>query len=761
MPAECDYCGLPIPTRREVAGAAGPLYCCYGCSLAASITRGRGEAGRATLALTRLGLAILLTMNVMVFSTFLYGQEVYHPAGQPLSDAQSGAAAIFRYLCLLFTIPVLLLLGWPIVANAWRDLRRGRVNVDLLIALGVAAAFALSYVSTLRGDGAFYFDTACMILVLVTLGKYLEAVGRLRTSDAIRRLESLLPDEAFVVVDGEHRTLPRSDVRCGDRLCIRPGARVPADGVVLEGASHVDERTITGEAEPRLRRAGDPVYAGAINGDGTLYVRTTAAGEGTVLSGIAAMLGTARATRGRYQRIGDRLAAILVPLVAVIAIVAAALAARAGGAERAILTGLAVLLISCPCALGLATPMALWVALGRAARRGVLVRDVESLERLAVARTVLFDKTGTLTTGASRIESFDVANDAKDGPQRMEVLAAAAGLARASQHHLCRAIERFAQSHGVVPADAVNVQTVIGRGASGELADSHRMALLGSPDWMTERGQAWPHTLSETVRDMMDQGRTLTCLALDRAVRGVFSFDEELRPSAAATLNALRTAGRSVQVLTGDHGRRGERLAESLAVDVRSGLLPADKIEHVRHIPAAARPVVMVGDGVNDAPALAAADVGIAMACGADVTRESADICLLGDDPAAVPWTIDLARRTVRTIRQNFAWAFAYNGVGIALAATGRLSPVFAAIAMVVSSLLVIANSSRLGSDQEGSQPAGQSPRSGPLPYGRGSPGSAPAVPEPRRSEPQPSGSDSLGTMANARTAALAEGRSS
>jgi heavy metal translocating P-type ATPase len=435
-----------------------------------------------------------------------------------------------------------------------------------------------------------------------------------------------------------------------------------------------------------------------MNGEGTLLVRTTAAGERTVLGGVAAMLSAARATRGRYQRIGDRLAAAFVPLVACVALVAAGFSLQRAGLEQAVMTGLAVLLISCPCALGLATPMALWVALGRAARRGVLIRDVAALETLAGAKTVLFDKTGTLTTGVSQVESFAV-GAGEDASNQM--LAAAAGMARASQHHLCRAVERFASSRGVKPVEVSNVKAVIGRGARGELADSRQVAWLGSADWMRDSGREFSPTLSREIESLIGAGRSLMCVAVGGAVCGVFGFSEELRPGARPAVDVLRGAGMDVRVLTGDHRRRGELLGEALGVAVASGLLPADKIEHVRRVPPAKRPVVMVGDGVNDAPALAAADVGIAMACGADVTRESADICLLGDDPTAVPWTINLARHTVRTIRQNLLWAFAYNGVGIALAATGRLSPVFAAIAMVVSSLLVIGNSLRLGRGEE------------------------------------------------------------
>ncbi|HRX86553.1 MAG TPA: heavy metal translocating P-type ATPase, partial [Phycisphaerae bacterium] len=651
---ECTYCGLPCPGSAGTDDR-GAAYCCYGCRLAARVMAdGGGPPGSLTRTRTLLGVAIFLSMNVMVVGWMTYGQEVYGGTTHGLSAA---TVALFRYLAMFFTAPVLVILGWPIAQTGWEALKRGTITTELLIALGATAAFVFSYIAVMRDAGAPYFDTVCMILVLVTVGKYLEASARVRTTEALHALEKLLP-ETVTVEDaaGARTSVALRDVTAGARVCIAPGSRVPVDGTVDAGASAVDEQIITGESAPVEKCPGDRVFAGALNGDGALVITATAVGDATVLHGVIDLLTAARRSKGRYEKLADRLAAIFVPVVLAIALTAGGWAWWRFGVEAAIMRFLAVLLISCPCALGLATPMAVWVALGHAARRGILFRNADALEQLARLRVWAFDKTGTLTTGAATVIDFACAPP----EARAALLASAAGLARDSTHQLSRAIVRYAADAGIAPQGFSAVQSTPGRGLAADGVFLGNTAYLGSTGWSP------PEPLAAVLERHVAAGQPLTCVTAP-AGAGVFAFAEDLRPTARATVDALRHQGRSVTVLTGDHAARGRQLAADLDVAVEAELLPADKLAWVHQHRTGG--LAMVGDGVNDAPALAAADVGIAMGCGADVTRETADLTLTGDDPYDLLAAIELSRRTVSIIRQNLFWAFGYNVVGIGLAA--------------------------------------------------------------------------------------------
>lgn len=694
-PVECAYCGLPCPaTATEDTGRS---YCCYGCRLAARVMADGGAAsGSLTRTRTLLGVAIFLSMNVMVAGWLTYGQEVYGGEAHGLSAA---TGALFRYLAMFFTAPVLVILGWPIALAGWQALRRGIITTELLIAMGAAAAFVFSYLAVMRESGAPYFDTVCMILLLVTIGKYLEASARVRTTEALHALERLLPERVTVErADGEREERALAEVTVGTRVCVPPGGRVPVDGVVHTGASAVDEQIITGESSPVAKNPGERVFAGSLNGDGALVLTASAVGDATVLHGVIDLLTAARRSKGRYEKLADRLAGVFVPVVLVVALAAAGYAWSRYGVESAIMRFLAVLLISCPCALGLATPMAVWVALGHAARRGMLFRNADALEQLANLRCWAFDKTGTLTTGAAAVTEFTCTPpEARDA-----LLAVAAGLARDSTHQLSQAIVRFAQQAGVAPAPQTDVQSVPGRGLASACA------AMGSPAFLHSAGRTLPDAVASALAAHEAAGHSVVGITSCDGAAGAFAFREDLRPAAKSTVAALQRRGLRVNVLTGDHRARGAQLAEELggSVAVESAMLPADKLAWIERQRASGG-VAMVGDGVNDAPALAAADVGIAMACGADVTRETADLTLAGDEPADLLAAIDLSARTVRIIRQNLFWAFGYNVVGIGLAAAGLLSPVFAALAMVASSLIVVNNSLRLrNAGQPASLPA-------------------------------------------------------
>ena len=630
-------------------------------------------------------------MNVMVFTMVLWSQDVYRVESDTAFSHL--LVELFQYLCLLFALPVLFLLGGPILEDAWQKLRRGTWSTELLIMLGVSASFAYSAVSVFAGGDHVYFEVGCMVLVALTLGRWLEATGRLHATDALEALERLLPNEVTVVRHGQPLRRPLAEIAPGDDVRVLAGERVPTDGRMLGPAAWIDEQIITGESLPRLKQTGDPLYGGTLNLDGTLTLRVTSRPSDGTLARLVRAVRHARGQRGEFQRLADRATAWFVPVVSMVALAAFAWHAGAWGFQTGLQTGLAVLLIACPCALGLATPMAVWAALGRAARLQIVFRDSESLERLAAVRVLRFDKTGTLTSGSATVCNLYVAPET----DRDEVLARSAALAECSRHSVARAIGRYAgrASRRKTP-ETLSVETRSGLGLVGRNPNAAVVACLGNVQLMASERLLAPPDLQKELTAATEQGATICCIGWAGRVRGVFVLSEEIRPQAAEALAACRRAGYDVAVLTGDHPARGEIVARQLGVPVQAGLLPEQKVAALKQARRRSGPAAMIGDGINDAPALAASDVGIAMGCGADVSRESASVCLLSDDLTRVPLALDLARQTVRVIRQNLFWAFAYNVVGIVLAASGRLNPILAAMAMAMSSLFVVSNSLRL-----------------------------------------------------------------
>jgi heavy metal translocating P-type ATPase len=721
-PAGCAYCGLPIPqpwwpwTAPTAPADGEKAYCCFGCRFAAAVTRQQGEEGAANWTLVCLGTAVFLTMNVMVFTMALWTQDFYQGQGETPGQLALVLHGLFRYLCLLFALPVILLLGVPLLENAWGHLRRGLVHTDLLLVVGVAASYLYSVISVVRDDGPVYFEVGCVVLVLVTVGRWLEARGRLQALAAIDALHRLLPARARLVRDGEEVWVPPEVVHRGDRVRVLPGERIPCDGQVLQHAAAVDEQVVTGESKPAVKEPGDAVYGGSLNLDGDLLITATAEPGDTVLARMIELVRRGQQLKGHFERLADRVTAVFLPAVMVVAGAAAAWHGSRHGLADGILTGLAVLLIACPCALGLATPMAVWSARGRAALAQVLFRHGEALERLASIRAIRIDKTGTLTTGTPAVAEFATAPDG----DRDEVLKLAAVLAASSTHSYSQAIRQLADLETPVgrPSLAVrtaregrptrlgliNVQTLAGRGIIGRVEQANSTApesctrvLLGSPRLMAENALNWPPSFLAATDRARVSGQPLTCIGWEGEVRGVFVFREQLRPEAAEAIARLREQGLDVAILTGDSTAPASALGKELGVPVVADLLPDGKVAALAEARRRLGPVAMVGDGLNDAPALAAGDVGIALGCGTEVSRDSASVCLLGNDLGRLPWLIDLARRTVRVVRQNLFWAFVYNLVGVGFACTGRLNPVLAALAMVLSSLLVVANSLRLG----------------------------------------------------------------
>lgn len=680
QPEACDYCGLPVYGSAETAQ---PRYCCYGCRFAASITASNGDEGQARLAMTRLGVAIFFSMNVMVFTMLLWSQ--------PLESANKLAGVWYdlaRYACLLFTLPVVLLLGGPLLEDAWAELRRVRPSLSLLLCIGVGAALLYSIWSLVNGDGHVYFEVASTVLVAVTLGRWLEATGKLKTTAALRGLKTLLPDQVRLLRNGREEYLAASELAAGDLFRVLPGERIAADGQIICHEAAVDEQAVTGESLPVLRRPGERVLSGTLVLDGPLDIRATApASEGTLAQMVEAVAG-ATAARTRYERLAEQVSPWFLLAVILIAVSTFAIQVWLGDAAAGLLAALAVLVIACPCALGLATPMALWAAVGRAAQSGVLVRDGDALAVLARAKVICFDKTGTLTTGDASVTAvyYDI------GMDEQFVLEVARSLSHASNHPLAAAVNRYAsdrlsQSPSLIHRALVHP----GRGITSRIDDIAGTAFLGSRAWMAECDQRLPVELVPPDGTQEDAAAE-TLIAWGGLVRARFVIRETVRPEAETSITLLRRLGLDCVMLTGDRVSRAKALAHALGVDFQATLLPDGKLTALRGFQATGL-VAMVGDGINDAPAIAAADVGISLGSGTDISRHSAQICLLTSDLARLPWLVQLSRQTERTIRWNLVWAFAYNILGIGLAAVGWLHPVVAALAMGLSSLLVVTNS--------------------------------------------------------------------
>ena len=581
--------------------------------------------------------------------------------------------------------PVQFVAGFRFYRGAISALRGGAANMDVLVALGTSAAYVLSTWLLIGGEPHLYFEGGAAVITLVMLGKTLEARAKRSTTQAIRALMDLRPQKAVVVRDGRELELPAEVVRKGDIVVVRPGGRVPVDGRIVEGESLVDESLITGESLPVACGPGDDVPGGAINGEGLMRLEATRVGEESTLSRIIQMVENAQATKPPIQRLVDKVAAVFVPTVITIAAFTLGGWLFAGATwSEAIIHAAAVLVIACPCALGLATPTALMVGTGSAARAGILIRDAEAIERAHAARTVVFDKTGTLTEGRPDVvEVLDIADS------ESELLADVAAVQKGSEHVLGGAVVREADSRGLSLPAAEHFQTLPGRGIEARVRD--RDVLVGSPRLMQERGVDFAPILSR-ANELEARGLTVVFVARDEEPAGLLAFGDRPRARAAGTVARLRAVGIQVVMLTGDGERAARAAAHTLGVQrVVAEVLPGQKADEVRKL--RERGVVaMVGDGINDAPALAAADIGFAMGTGTEVAMHTAGVTLMRPEPMLVADAIDISRATVRKIRQNLFWAFIYNVVGIPLAVLGFMSPMLAGGAMALSSVSVVSN---------------------------------------------------------------------
>ena len=595
---------------------------------------------------------------------------------------------------LVLATPVQFWLGARFYRAGWGALRNGAGNMDLLVALGTTAGWCLSVYLMWRHAGPgmphLYFEASAVVITLVLLGKWLEGRAKLQTTAAIRALHALRPDTARVRRDGTEVELPLARVVLGDQVVVRPGERIPADGELLEGASHVDESLITGESLPVPKHPGDRVTGGSVNAEGLLLLRVTALGAESTLARIVRLVETAQARKAPIQRLVDRVSEVFVPVViALAALTLLGWGFLGGDWEAAILHAVAVLVIACPCALGLATPAAIMAGTGVAARAGILVKDAEALEIAHRVGVVAFDKTGTLTEGKPQL----VAAQPLPGADGAALLSLAAALQAGSEHPLARAVLQAAAALGLPVPAADGVAAIAGRGLGGRV--DGRQLRLGSSRLMDELGVD-TQALRPAADTLQAQGRTVSWLAdVTHAPRllGLLAFGDALKAGAPAAIARLRAQRVRSVLVTGDNAGAAQAVAAQLQLDdVRSEVLPADKSRIVAALREGGHAVAMVGDGINDAPALAAADVGIAMSTGTDVAMHAAGITLMRGDPALVADAIDISRRTYAKIRQNLFWAFVYNVVGIPLAALGLLSPVIAGAAMAFSSVSVVTN---------------------------------------------------------------------
>ncbi len=650
----------------------------------------------------------------MVFLLPLFYIAMGHMMGWPLPGFfhDPGNVFVVAFLQFLLTLPILYL-NDKYYKVGFRTLLQGAPNMDSLIAIGSAAAMVYGIAALFQiawglghGDAErvsrwsmdLYFESAGMILTLITLGKFLETRSRGKTSQAITRLMDLAPKTAMVLREGTEVELPVEEVRVDDLIVVRPGGRIPVDGVVVEGSSSVDESALTGESLPVEKAPGDPVAAASINKSGSFTFQALRVGEDTTLAQMIRLVEEAASSKAPIAKLADKVAGVFVPSVIGIAVVTAVVwMLLTGSIEQALTAGVAVLVISCPCALGLATPVAIMVGTGKGAENGILIKSAEALETLHTIQTVVLDKTGTLTQGKPRVTGCRAAGTSTEE----ELLCLAASLEKPSEHPLAEAILLEAQEREIPLCPVEGFTAVSGRGIVGDIQGAH--VLAGNRAMLEEAGVSLGEFLPY-AEERSAQGETPLYFAKDGALLGVVSVADTPKPTSAQAVAAFKRLGIQVVMLTGDNRRTAEAVGRALGVDqVIAEVLPQDKERHVAALQAEGKRVAMVGDGINDAPALARADVGVAIGAGTDVAIESADIVLMKSDLLDAVTAVELSKKVIRNIKQNLFWAFIYNIIGIPLAAGVwyplfhlQLSPMFASAAMSLSSVCVVSNALRL-----------------------------------------------------------------
>jgi len=632
----------------------------------------------------RLLISGVLTMHVMVLSFMLYFREW---TGRAVPET-AWLENIFELMILLMSVPVILVIGLPILRAGFVSLLRGRPNTHTLIAIGSFAAFGLSLRNFIAGTGGVYFDTASVLLFLIAIGRWLEMRAQKVSRRAVEQLWERVPAVATRITPDGDVTGPVDDVTLGIKIRVRPGERFPVDGVISLGEGDIDESLLTGEPEAVTRVSGDRVFAGTVNLDGAFELVTTAVGAETAVGQIGRLLHQALWQRAPVERLADKVAAWMVPTAVLLATGTFLYWSNRLGVEAGLMNALSVLLIACPCALGIATPLTLWLGLGKAAESGVILRQTDVLVQLAQVRRIFFDKTGTLTKRPLRLQ-----NVYSENMQQAAFLDWVAAVERYSEHPMGQAIvddaAHFTERLLSLPVD--QFRALPGQGVTAQLSGTQ--VWIGSRRLMEAQELIVPQSIADKVSLWQGEGLTVVYAGWTGFVQGVLGLGERLREETAVTIHALKAMNIDVAVLTGDDAAAGLRWQKNLGTSVLAELTPQQKVSHIQ---SAGAGTLMVGDGINDGPALAAASVGIAISQGTDVAQAAANAVLLNSDLRAIPWLLHLAQLTLKKVRQNLMWAFVYNVIGLGLAVTGTLQPAIAALFMVISNVIVTGNALRL-----------------------------------------------------------------
>ena len=653
---------------------------------------------------TRLLIGSVMVLHDMIVGTGIYLREIMGwatPESQPLVD-------FFQVMMLITSLPVLILLGLPILRAGMASLLRGQPNIHTLITIGTFSAFALSVRNLIAGHGGLYFDTATMLIFLISIGRWLEMQAHKSSNAAVKKLLEQMPDTATVVTNESDREVNVAELKPGMRIRVRPGEKFPVDGLIATGEGDVDESLLTGEPKPVTRLSGDAVQAGTLSLDGNFEIIATAVGDATAAGQVSRLLHEALWNRSPLERMADKLSAWMTPIALGLAAVAFLIWSNRSGVEQGLLVALSVLLIACPCALGLATPLTLWLSLGRAAESGVIMRSTSALERLAKVERMFFDKTGTLTKLPMKMKYIFTSKSAKVakennkeergknlgefGGSQKDFIQIVASIENESEHPLAKAIVEFAKASQVELIKPDSFKAIPGMGVVAQLlfANYQLRVVIGNERLIANEDLEISESIKQQAETMREAGQVVVFAGWDGQVQGLVGLSETVREEARDVLKQLHSRGLTLGILTGDEETAGRRWQETLGIEVRAGLSPDAKMAHL------AENTAMVGDGINDAPALAAATIGLAMNHGTDVARTAADIVLMRDDLRIIPWLYDLSQATMRRVKENLGWAFIYNIIGVGLAMAGLMRPVWAALAMVTSSIFVTANAMRM-----------------------------------------------------------------
>jgi len=695
--AKDPICGMVVAKDRSIKREIGGrtyYFCSDGCVKTFEAPEAELKIMKKRISIALTGVVVLAAFRAAVFLGLAGGATILTMVPIPWLPWFTGGVWLF-----VITTPVMIFGGKGFFIGAWHGIKNRVANMDLLIAVGTTTAYLYStFVVFFPGilpveEKYVYFEVSAVIIAFVLLGKYMEEIIKKRSSAAVRRLLDLKPQTAMVLRDGLEVEIAAESVMAGEIIVVRPGEKIATDGILIDGYSSVDEKMLTGESVPVEKKAGDEIVGGTINKTGTFKFRATRVGADTTLSQIIKIVEEAQTSSSRIQRLADKVAAYFVPAVVGVAFLSAAVWILAGNATMALLSFIAVLIIACPCALGIATPAALMVGIGKGADFGILIRGAEHLERAEKLNVVVFDKTGTLTKGEPEVTEIVSVDGAAEGAEG-ELLRLAAIAEKGSEHPLAEAIIKRANMLGVAIPEAEQFEAIPGYGV--KVVSEGKEIFIGNRRLMTKIGINVEDS-EKTISELEEKGNTIVIVAVEGKIMGFIAVADTLKEHAGDVVKGLRAEGVEVVMLTGDNERTAKAIGSQIGIDmIFSNVLPGDKAQVIKKLQAEGKVVAMVGDGINDSPALAQADIGIAIGSGSDVAKETGGIILVRDDLRDVIKGIKLSKATMRKIKQNLFWAFIYNAIGVPIAAFGLLNPMIAAAAMALSSLSVVSNSALL-----------------------------------------------------------------